>query len=46
MRFITQIADLQKGRSELDGDRITIGVGTCGLSAGAAPVMKRLQEAN
>jgi len=46
MKFVTQIADLQKGSSELNNDRITVGVGTCGLSAGAGKVLKKLQDAN
>jgi len=46
MKFITQVADLQKGRAELDNDRITVGVGTCGLSAGAGKTLKKLQDAN
>jgi NADH-quinone oxidoreductase subunit F len=46
MRFITEVADLQSGIRELEEDRITIGVGTCGLSAGAAATLNKLQEAN
>ncbi len=46
MKFITEIADLQKGNAELAGDRITVGVGTCGLSAGASKTLKKFQEAN
>jgi NADH-quinone oxidoreductase subunit F len=46
MKFITQVADLQKGMQELEGDRITVGVGTCGLSAGAGKTLKKLQDAN
>lgn len=46
MKFVTQIADLQKGFSELNNDRVTVGVGTCGLSAGAGKTLKRLQDAN
>ncbi|MGV8141498.1 MAG: NADH-ubiquinone oxidoreductase-F iron-sulfur binding region domain-containing protein [Candidatus Woesearchaeota archaeon] len=46
MKFITEVTDLQKGMQELDGDRITIGVGTCGMSAGAAKTLKKLQDAN
>jgi len=46
MKFVTQIADLQKGSQELNNDRITVGVGTCGLSAGAGKILKKLQDAN
>ena len=46
MNFITQVADLQKGMSELENDRITVGVGTCGLSAGGGKTLKKLQDAN
>jgi NADH-quinone oxidoreductase subunit F len=45
MKSITQIANLHKGMQELEGDRITVGVGTCGLSAGAGKTLKRLQDA-
>lgn len=30
---------------ELEGDRITVGIATCGLSAGAGPVLKTLKDA-
>jgi len=46
MNFITQVTDLQKGMSELENDRITVGVGTCGLSAGGSKTLKKLQDAN
>lgn len=46
MKFVTDIADLQKGMRELEGDRITVGVGTCGLSAGAEKTLKKLQGAD
>jgi len=46
MKFITQIADLQKGHNELNDDRITVGVATCGISAGASKTLKKLQDAN
>ncbi|MGV8172308.1 MAG: NADH-ubiquinone oxidoreductase-F iron-sulfur binding region domain-containing protein, partial [Candidatus Woesearchaeota archaeon] len=46
MKFITQIADLHKGIQELENDRITVGVGTCGISAGASNTLKKLQDAN
>jgi NADH-quinone oxidoreductase subunit F len=46
MKFITQVADLHKGIQELEGDRITVGVGTCGLSAGSAKTLQKLLDAN
>jgi len=45
MKFVTQIANLEKGSAELNNDRITVGVGTCGLSAGAGKTLKKLQDA-
>jgi len=38
--------DISQARKELEGDRITVGVATCGLSAGAAPVLEALHQAN
>ena len=46
MKFITELADLHKGMAELEGDRITVGVGTCGISAGSEKTLKKLEEAN
>jgi len=46
MKFITQVADLEKGYTELNGNRITVGAATCGISAGALKTLKKLQEAN
>ncbi|MEM4637402.1 MAG: NADH-quinone oxidoreductase subunit NuoF [Candidatus Woesearchaeota archaeon] len=44
MKTITDIIDLKKGYEELKEDRITVGVATCGLSAGAYNTFKKLQE--
>ncbi len=33
-------------KKQLDGDRITVGMATCGLSAGAGPVYEALSQAN
>lgn len=44
MKAITQIAELKNGFDELKGDRITVGVATCGVSAGADKTLKKLQE--
>jgi NADH:ubiquinone oxidoreductase subunit F (NADH-binding)/(2Fe-2S) ferredoxin len=46
MKYITDIADLHKGHEELKNDRITVGVGTCGISAGAEKTLKKFQDAN
>ncbi|MGV8087367.1 MAG: NADH-quinone oxidoreductase subunit F, partial [Candidatus Woesearchaeota archaeon] len=46
MKFITQIADLKQGYLELNSDRITIGVATCGISAGALKTLQKFQKAN
>ena len=35
MKYITEIVDLKKGYDELREDRITVGMATCGISAGA-----------
>ncbi len=44
MKAIANIVDLKKGYDELREDRITIGVATCGISAGADKTLKKLQE--
>ncbi|MDD5112131.1 MAG: (2Fe-2S) ferredoxin domain-containing protein, partial [Candidatus Altiarchaeota archaeon] len=46
MKSINDVIDVEKGRRELAGDRITVGVATCGISAGAMPTLRALQEAN
>ncbi len=46
MKKITDLVDAEKGRKELAGDRITVGVATCGISAGAMPVLDTLKDAN
>ncbi len=46
MKFITEIADLKKGHEDLVGDRITVGVATCGVSAGALKTLDKLKQAN
>jgi len=38
--------DVINAKKELDSDRISVGVGTCGLSAGAGPVYDALKKAN
>lgn len=43
MSGISDIIDVDGGRRELEGRRITVGVSTCGLSAGAGPTLKTLQ---
>jgi NADH-quinone oxidoreductase subunit F len=44
MKAIANIIDLKKGYEELNKDRITVGVATCGISAGADKTLKKLQE--
>jgi len=46
MKKPTEVIDVEKGASELAGDRVTVGVATCGISAGAAATLSLLQEAN
>lgn len=38
--------DIEKARKEIDGDRITVGLAICGVSAGGLPVLEALQNAN
>ncbi len=45
MRPITKIADLKDGYVELKEDRITVGVATCGISAGGDKTLHKLKEA-
>ncbi|HIJ01779.1 TPA: NADH-quinone oxidoreductase subunit F, partial [Candidatus Woesearchaeota archaeon] len=44
MKYITEIVDLKKGYDELREDRITVGMATCGISAGADKTYEKLQE--
>lgn len=44
MKAIANIVDLKKGYDELREDRITVGVATCGISAGADKTLKKIQE--
>jgi NADH-quinone oxidoreductase subunit F len=46
MKYLEQVADIKKGYQELAGERITVGVGTCGASAGGDLVLQKLQDAN
>lgn len=36
--------DILKAKEELKGDRITVGLATCGISAGAMPVFEKLKK--
>lgn len=42
---ITDIADLRKGYEELKKDKITVGMATCGISAGAEQTFNKIKEA-
>lgn len=44
MKAIANIVDLKRGYDELREDRITVGVATCGISAGANKTLKKIQE--
>ncbi|MFH0870608.1 MAG: NADH-ubiquinone oxidoreductase-F iron-sulfur binding region domain-containing protein [archaeon] len=46
MIYLTQITDMKKGNDELAGDRITVGLATCGISAGADKTFEKLKQAN
>jgi NADH:ubiquinone oxidoreductase subunit F (NADH-binding)/NAD-dependent dihydropyrimidine dehydrogenase PreA subunit/(2Fe-2S) ferredoxin len=43
---VTKKVDLEKAKQDLAGDRITIGLATCGISAGGIPVYEALKNAN
>jgi NADH-quinone oxidoreductase subunit F len=45
MKYLEQVADIKKGNSELEGDRITVGLATCGISAGADKTFEKLSQA-
>ncbi|MFH0875750.1 MAG: NADH-ubiquinone oxidoreductase-F iron-sulfur binding region domain-containing protein [archaeon] len=45
MLELEQKFDINKARKELEGDRITVGIATCGVAAGAVPVLEQLQKA-
>lgn len=46
MRDIFHQFDLDKARKELEGDRVTVGLATCGISAGGLKVYEALENAN
>jgi len=46
MKPITEILDVEKGKKELEADRITVGVATCGISAGADKTLEKLRGAS
>jgi NADH-quinone oxidoreductase subunit F len=45
MRRIADIVDGRDAAARLAGDRVTVGVATCGISAGAMPVLDELGKA-
>ena len=45
MKTVTALADLKQGYDELQNDRITVGLATCGISAGANIIFQKLTEA-
>jgi NADH-quinone oxidoreductase subunit F len=46
MKQVSDFIDIEKGKRELAADRITVGVATCGISAGAVPTLNMLKDAN
>jgi NADH-quinone oxidoreductase subunit F len=46
MRDIFHEFDLKAVKKELEGDRVTVGLATCGISAGGLPVFDALSKAN
>ncbi|MBN1792699.1 4Fe-4S binding protein [Candidatus Woesearchaeota archaeon] len=45
MKFLENVVDMKKGHEDLNHDRITVGMATCGISAGADHVFERLKGA-
>jgi len=43
--MIEKLVDVLGGEKELSGDRITVGISTCGISAGALPTLEALKKA-
>lgn len=46
MKRISDLFNTNQAKNELSGDRITVGVATCGISAGAVPTLELLKDAN
>jgi len=46
MKPLTQITDIKKGYDVLKNDRITVGLATCGISAGADKTFEKLKNAD
>ncbi|MBN2142261.1 4Fe-4S binding protein [Candidatus Woesearchaeota archaeon] len=44
MKHLEEVADIQKGHEALNQDRITVGLATCGISAGADKTLEKLHE--
>ncbi|MFH1836421.1 MAG: NADH-ubiquinone oxidoreductase-F iron-sulfur binding region domain-containing protein [Methanobacteriota archaeon] len=45
MKKIFDYINVSQGEREISGDRITVGVATCGISAGAKPTLRALEQA-
>ncbi|MFW6378465.1 MAG: NADH-ubiquinone oxidoreductase-F iron-sulfur binding region domain-containing protein [Nanoarchaeota archaeon] len=41
-----RIPDIRRAKRDLTGDRITVGLATCGRSAGALPIFEKLESAS
>jgi NADH:ubiquinone oxidoreductase subunit F (NADH-binding)/(2Fe-2S) ferredoxin len=46
MKKLSEYVDVEKGAKELSGNRVTVGVATCGISAGAGETLKALRDAD
>ncbi|MBD3261232.1 MAG: 4Fe-4S dicluster domain-containing protein [Candidatus Altiarchaeales archaeon] len=46
MKNIGELIDVEAGKHQLQGNRVTVGVSTCGISAGAQPTLEKIQKAD
>jgi len=46
MKKLSEYVDVEKGAKELSCDRVTVGVATCGISAGANETLEALKDAD
>ncbi|MFH1055633.1 MAG: NADH-ubiquinone oxidoreductase-F iron-sulfur binding region domain-containing protein [Candidatus Altiarchaeota archaeon] len=44
MKAVEDVVDASEARKQLSGDRITVGLATCGISAGGIPVLDKLRQ--
>ncbi|HHQ44850.1 MAG TPA: 4Fe-4S dicluster domain-containing protein [Candidatus Altiarchaeales archaeon] len=44
--MIKDLIDREGGAKALESDRVTVGIATCGIAAGAMPVLEKIKKAN